>query len=255
MYFNDNSYIFLCCENGYTQPLKKQIKKHGYLSIHIKDQNGRTPFLIACINNKLSVIKIIMSAKDFKNEFMYDTDDFKQTGLHLACQNECHEVVDHLLKLNFVKINERDDNGKSPFDIAFENQFFSVANLMLKNQHLILPKAIKLSPIYINNGRYDRFRIFKFEDQINENIKKQKEKEYVLIYLLVLLASEDYYNIKKNKYNHKSGRFFNIMKNLPLELMMVIINRLRGSTEDLISTKTLNDEINFNQYNIINLIY
>ena len=73
--------------------------------------------------------------------------------------------------------------------------------------------------------------------------------------MLVLLTSDGCFDVKNIKCKHKIGRFFNIVKNLPLELVMVVINRLRGSSKDLILTKTLNDEINFNQCNITDLIY
>jgi len=84
-----------------------------------------------------------------------------------------------------------------------------------------------------------------YQTQPFETVKKLRSKlqEYdsVSIFVLVVLLADDYYSLKlKTDENHNAIRFFNMMLKLPMDLQMVICNRLFELPKNVIQAKLVN---------------
>jgi len=63
------------------------------------------------------------------------------------------------------------------------------------------------------------------------------------IFRLIVFTSDDYFELDNNTENAKGLKFLKIVKQLPLELQMVIIHRMSYSGMNNISGKLFNDNL------------
>jgi hypothetical protein len=61
--------------------------------------------------------------------------------------------------------------------------------------------------------------------------------------VLVVLLSDDYYKPKRQCDNHAALRFFQIIKMLPYELQMILVNMVYEDVDKMISCKDFNEAL------------
>ncbi|AYV75453.1 MAG: hypothetical protein Terrestrivirus1_327 [Terrestrivirus sp.] len=124
------------CHKGNIKNIKKYFRINGYNEINIKDDSGKTPFMILCSKNHLDVIKLFLESKYFNS--LYEKDDYERTGFWHACEKGHYDVVRYLVKLtknkkNLVKlINEKNHDEESPFYIACEKGHIYIVKFLIK---------------------------------------------------------------------------------------------------------------------------
>ena len=107
-----------------TQNLKiiKLLLEHRKLKINKADQRLFTAFHYACNIGNVKIVKLLMHKKTNINAVTRDG----STGLHIAAAKGFEQIVYILLK-NDAKITS-DIKGKSPWDVAVQNKYHSIAS-------------------------------------------------------------------------------------------------------------------------------
>ena len=130
-------------------------------------------FTLSCYKGLTNVVKVLLLNNVNVN---YQTKPKGETGLHLAVQNNHFEIVKLLLSHNLVVVEQIDNNGKKPFDIAQEkgyNDIIELFNHYYNIKHIIgnnntIPVNMSAAPLMmINNNNIVR----------DENFEEEKGKE------------------------------------------------------------------------------
>ncbi|KAJ9574850.1 hypothetical protein L9F63_007975 [Diploptera punctata] len=95
---------------------------------------GMTPLHLACQNERLTVVKILLQSRDCDVDIQ---DSRGNTALHYACYTNNARLVELLLKCSPV-LDIKNSDGKTPLDEAEEKLALSIVRLL---------KADKVTPI------------------------------------------------------------------------------------------------------------
>ena len=110
---NGRTILHTACMNENLTLVKHLVENHPAL-LTMRDSNGRTPLQIAGCVDSFEVIEYLTSQKID----MLDADSNGRTILHTACMNENLTLVKHLVENHPALLTMRDNNGRTPLQIA-----------------------------------------------------------------------------------------------------------------------------------------
>ena len=100
-------------------------------NIEAKDVHGRTPLHVAVVLNQTDMAKFLI-----ENGAQINAQCMGASGrnsLHLAVFRNDHEAVKYLVE-NGAQVDVRDNENKTPFDVADEKQYFGIAKFLLEKK-------------------------------------------------------------------------------------------------------------------------
>lgn len=213
--------ILTMCESGDFSPLKSKI---NYFHI-----NGEETLLKYCCRKGLvKSVKELLTYKDI------DLNVKKKTGqspLIASIHNQKHEVLKLLVAQPKLNIHNDKCVNLTPLDYAILNDdIISVKLLLLRDctnyKMTVTREEIReILDMYDEDPMMTKYIIAKELDVWPMNIKSD-------IYTFIVLTSDNYFHIR-NKSN-KMVRFMKITTRLPLELQMMICQRVVGSAKTII---------------------
>ncbi len=107
--------------------------QYGIFYNYNKSDNTPTPLIQACKNNKLSLVNTLLKY----NPDINNSDYYKNTCLHIACENNNIELLKLLLnsKLN-ININSRNNKKETALHIACKNvkKNLNIINVLLEHK-------------------------------------------------------------------------------------------------------------------------
>lgn len=225
------------CQNSYKKIVEILLKTDGFTSLNEKDNSGATPFHWACHDGRKEIVEILLKADGFAS--LNEKDNNGLTPFHHACFKNRKEIMELLLKADgFNCLNEKDKKDWTAFYYACLNGKREIVKLLLKQKDIIIPDKL----VYPSN---DNNNIKQLVESYNKNPSLIRTllilDENIDTYRHIVFLSDNYYRIKQDENN--STRFFKITSRLPLELQMILIHRLCGSTQQVITSKTFVDDI------------
>ena len=172
-------------------------------------------FTFACFKGFTNIVKVLL---DNKVNVNYQTKLKGETGLHLAVLYNHFETVKLLLNNNLVIVEQIDNNGKKPFDIAKEkgnneiidlfNNYYNIKNNIDNNLHI----NMSAPPVMNNSFLMNNSNTFIH----NENYEEEKGKDVNINYLnnsLNLLSQSQNLSINPQYQNNIIMRDINHQNN------------------------------------------
>ena len=194
-----NSFIhYLCATPENYKVLSDLIKGYFPLDVNITNYDGNTPLHIACENNCVETVKVLLNEGN--------ADPNKQniagnTPLHLACQYNKKEIVKILLEDNKTCLMKNKD-GETPTIIALHNESTSILQYLVKIDMLIPNNLYKsIYSAVINKDEYCvKYLVEAIGLSIHELFTKNNET-YEVFYLACEQGSDDIvkYMLSKSK--------------------------------------------------------
>ena len=230
--------------------------------------DGATPFFKACQEGHKEVVSLLLpDPRVDHNKGMKDG----TTPLFMACQEGRLEVVCLLLADIRIDPNKpRNDQTTTPLWIASQNGHLVVVQHLLASGREIDTKMRSTfnNKTAAENGRKMRERIFKTSSESEEAFQRSKTngplcadlideyeldpvavrrrlcrqaglREYFIghLFALVVFHSDSFVIINERTAHSDLKRFFKITSQLPLDLQMVLCNRIFGSPRDIILSR------------------
>jgi hypothetical protein len=250
--------FFYACRDGQIAEVKRLLTDLR-TDVNQPDDRGNTPFALACRNGHTEVVSLLLADPRIDAN---KSNNSSATPLFQACNNGHSEVVSLLLADPIINVKKTiNDSLTTPFAIAYSKGHTKtitafIEDFLLKNPSLLdastqtiyekfgdhckkdptnfafengnMRKEYKTAPE--NNGAWMRLEINPAQ------IINAKHKFAAAYFVFMISVIEDYLTVPNN--NPKLVRFFNIVKRLPLELQMVLANRIANSGEDVILSNT-----------------
>lgn len=192
-------------------------------------------------NGKTTVIRTIsdmFKTHVLPRELTYFSDTFKQY-LNVIKNNKLQVVLIHDPSMNFLANNYMIQLMKK------SKLYFIIDSNILPNNFLNDHiNIIQFNCTFVDNPIESNE--FKRIPNINitEDIKLLMN-DNLDVYRHIIFLSDQYYKIKNNDINKNIIRFFEIASQLPLELQMILIHRLLGSTHQVITSKMFDLNIKY----------
>lgn len=103
------------------------------------DINRYTPLQIAIITNQIEIIKCLMENKDidvnfkcaYLKEAAISNPPVEKTALHISIENKNSEIIKLLMTNNSIDLNIKDNDGKTPLELANDDD---IKNMII-NSH------------------------------------------------------------------------------------------------------------------------
>jgi serine/threonine-protein phosphatase 6 regulatory ankyrin repeat subunit A/serine/threonine-protein phosphatase 6 regulatory ankyrin repeat subunit B len=95
-----------------------------------KSKNGTTPFMMACDNGQIAVMKVLL--EHVGPQALQETDIQGMTALHLAAESGHEETVTYLLGQG-AQANSKAEDGTTPFIMACEAGHMGVVQVLLEH--------------------------------------------------------------------------------------------------------------------------
>jgi ankyrin repeat protein len=95
-----------------------------------EDKDGFTPFMMACQNGQIDVVKVLL--EHVGTEALQETDIQGMTALHIAASWDNKEIVSFLLEQG-AQADSRDEDGATPFMLACKMGHMGVVKMLLEH--------------------------------------------------------------------------------------------------------------------------
>jgi len=226
-----------CCHNR--SELVKELLKHPNIDPNQPDEHQNTPFTLACYRNAVESVELLLNdprVETNSGNFKANRGDsgavMLNSGLILAAKMGCIGVVECMLA-SLRGVNHVDVENALEEAIRGGN-----------NEIVTLLKD---------------YQVKRFETVKSLRIKlKLQEYGPVSIFILVVLLCDGYFSFKKSSRlitnfldqkrffatkKHKKEdwrKFFNIMLKLPMELQMLVCNRMFGLSRNNVKGRLVN---------------
>jgi len=190
----------------------------------------------ACKNGNLEMVKLIVENNYYDKENINKLHKEKCTLFMLTCMNEKLNVAEYLFNhKSFNSLNTVNSDGDSVLTLCLRN--INVIKYLLSKKNIIIPdeSILKKYEIY----RYHRSELCELRELIQSYRKNSAHVRKVCIlgqnidiYRHTVFLSDDYYKINQTNTNTctNAARFFLMIKQLPSELLMVMMYRLNRSS-------------------------
>jgi len=227
-----------------------------HIDVNVPTFEGATPIFFACQQACLEVLDFLLKFDEIVN--LDQASEDATTPFFVACAEGHHEVVKRLLLSKRMNVNQCARDGTSPIWIAAQEDHMIVVKWILAlGEHVDLTLAPNEPGFAWHGiGAYDwaltleRHEIANLLGNYQRNpsevriaLKKELhilEMEASEVFALIVLYSDEYCQIKEIApwsliELQNAIRFFTISVKLPMELQMVIANRIFRLSRDLIS--------------------
>jgi len=195
-----------------------ELLKHSKMDLNARDKGGRTPFIWACASNTaegaillLNDARVDINCKDNQGD----------NGLMRAASHGRIKTIEQILaSLRHI--------SKADIKSAIKEA---------KRQVAKYPDIVSLLEAY-HSQRFETLKNLR---------SKLKLLDYgpVSLFVLVVLLADDYYALKQQEDGQNAVRFFNLVLKLPMDLQMVVCNRLYDLPGDFIRTNLVNLALKF----------
>jgi len=264
------SAFLIACESGHEEVVSLLLAD---VRVDVnKSQNERcTPFFMACYNGHKEVVSLLLADSRINlNEPQIN----EATPFLIACERGLEEAMLLLLADSRIDVNQPNHNQCTPLWFASMNGYLPLVQLLLVSGREIDTKTRSLPGTGTWNNktaaemaRYQgtRAKIVAESDEIH-NRKKQNGPLIAMLldsfdadptatrhhlrelpgirdpfigdlFALVIFLCEDLLTPRVESSTHKAARFFQIAQALPMELQMVVCNRVFGSGKNSVLTK------------------
>jgi len=230
--------------------------------------NGTTPFYMACQNGHKEVVLLLLTDPRIDPN---KADNTGTTPSFIACQNGHKEVVSLLLADPRIDPNKPRNDRTTPLWFASQNGHLMVLQLLLatrreidtrkrsnvnnntaaeqgRQQPLVPKSADETEEVFqrrTTNGPLCADLIDDYEREpehlrVFHRLRRQPGlREYFIghLFALVVFYSDSLAVINEKTAHSHTRRFFNICARLPLEIQMIICDRIFGSPRDIILSR------------------
>jgi len=209
----------------------------------------RTPFLLACYLNRVDLVRTLLTDKrvDVNRAQRHGT-----TPFYVACQEGHVDVIKILLRRQDVDIKKTNMNRASPFYIACANGHVGVVKTILASGREVDLEARTIFGNFhwCDKSAEERAREKGHLEIANLIVEFRAEKEKTMgrlrremkisdtfaaeVFCQLVLKCDGYLRLREET-NQSTGRFFAIAEQLPIDLQMVLCNRLYNVSKDIVS--------------------
>jgi len=260
--------FLITCENGHLN-IASMLLANRRVEPNLHNSSRATPVFLACQNGHHNVVSLLLASRgiDFKRPM-----DGGATPFLVACARGHYDVVSLLVGDNRIDINAHDDLLCSPLWMATHNGHLGVVQQILASgvqvntQARSLPgsagwrnktaiEIARLQGTEPKRGMEDDERythriqqcppivalLEKFEvdpestRRMLRELPRLRESFAGEVFTLIVFICDDLLNIRPDP--SPVARFFHITVQLPMELQMVLCNRVFGSGKDNVLTK------------------
>ena len=210
------------------------------------DGRGSTLLHYACSEDSRSpVIPLLLAHPDID----VNVKNGESTPFHKACEDGSTSCVRLLLKDSRVKVNEPDKYGRTPLGRAALYGHPDVIKWWIASgREMDLGKPLEWKTDAIGVAmKFGETEIATLLERFKSDAAKTRHSMRVElgwyddlaaeIFALVVFVSDGLLQINDTMTNTPASRFFNIARQLPLELQMVLCYRLFGTTTEIIAGK------------------
>jgi len=245
--------LWQACADGDLETVKKPMDTEA------------TPFLIACQNGHEEVVSLLLAdprvdpIKPNKREV---------SALFMACQEGRMEVVSLLLADPRIDPNKPRNDQSTPLWFASQNGHLVVVQHVLASGREIDTRKRSNAKTAAEHARWMGARITKGFSETEEDFQRRKIdsplcadliddyerdpvtarhrlrrqpglREYFIghLFALVVFHADSFAIINERTAHSDTRRFFRITSQLPLDLQMVLCNRIFGSPRDIILSR------------------
>ncbi|XP_056000943.1 uncharacterized protein LOC130048352 isoform X2 [Ostrea edulis] len=118
--------LYCACERGNTNVIRYLLKNGA--NVHLCDEHNVTPLILVSKTGQLENVKLIVEHLDDPKQ-INRCDNERKSALHHACSEHSQDVVKYLKK-NHADLTLRDAEGCTPIDIARENDFDDLVDIL-----------------------------------------------------------------------------------------------------------------------------
>jgi len=254
------------CRFGRTK-VAKELLMNPRIEVNKLNTFGCTPFFIACQESSLAIVEMLLG--DPRVDVRWPHRDGHDPFL-MACQRGHKEVISQLLADQRIDPNKPVDDQSTPLWCASQDGHFSVVQHLLASNREIdtRTRCTFNNKTAAEQGRAMGRRTAKLVDETEELFQERKTngplcadlideyerdpvavrdrlrrqpglREYFIghLFALVVFDSDSFVVINEKLAHSDTKRFFKITSQLPLDLQMVLCNRVFGSPKDIILSR------------------
>ena len=243
------------------------------IDVNTPMNEGATPFYIACQENHIEVVTMLLADPRID---VNEADVDGVTPLFMACQNGHKEVVSLLMSDLRIDLNKSDSSECTPLWFVSQQGHLRVAQVILVSGRNVDTKAKSIPGIALWNnktaaeiGRFQEIRAREAEsaevyarrrrngpliaallDSFDANPATTRQQLRELpelrdpfisdLFALVIFLCEELLTVRAEDSAlsfHKAARFFQIAQALPMELQMMLCNRVFGAGKNNVLTQ------------------
>jgi len=216
------------------------------------DQNGGGLILLhhACVDSKRSAVIPLLLAHPDIDVNVNKKDLLGWTPFYRACVNGHPSCVHEMLKDSRVKVNEPNNDGRTPLWCAARSGHLDAIRWWIAfgtEMDLGTPGDIDKTDAIGVAKMYDYTKVVTLLERFKDNPVKTRHAMKVElgfvddlaaeVFALVVFVSDGLLQIKDTTSPSSAARFFNIARRLPLELQMMLCHRQVGSDKEIIPGK------------------
>lgn len=228
------SAFLLACLRGNLETVKILVSKYGIIALNVDDSSdGTSVFLNACYSNNTELVKFL--AQLLPTEEIIRSNSSGNNALLNACYGGKIEILKFLISTGKFNINQENFCNISPICASYEHGHAEAFKILLKQKDIVLPEKMyyRLNDLTNKHVMLDLIESYKKNPVLTRSQLLLEDNIY--IYHLLVFLCDDYYTLNKDTDNINGLRFFEIIRMLPIEIMMIIIHRLSESQFDYIS--------------------